>query len=164
MTPPESFRGWIQALEVFNADSGQLETRTLFPADRAQTAAPPLSRRLEQYRFSRRRQNGDCWLERERTDWARLSQVLVAYRWIEPGSEWRCHQLWDDRSALGDLLGEEFHWDGRDQLDAVLDRLVGHRRDHRDDCRQAVVGVESVHAARHSGGARKPSPQYRKLG
>ena len=64
---------------------------------------------------------------REGTDWARQLLVSVAYRLIEPGSEWRCHRLWYDRSAMGDLLGEGFAWGGKDQLYAVLDRLLAHR-------------------------------------
>jgi hypothetical protein len=53
--------------------------------------------------------------------------VSVAYRLIEPGSEWRCHRLWYERSAMGDLLGEGYIWGGKDQLYGVLDRLLEHR-------------------------------------
>ncbi|MEA2726531.1 MAG: hypothetical protein QOF70_1006, partial [Acetobacteraceae bacterium] len=34
--------------------------------------------------------------------------TLVAYRLIDPGSEWRLHRQWYERSAMGDLLGEDF--------------------------------------------------------
>jgi transposase len=140
---------WTKALEVFNLDSGQLETRSLFPADRTPplSAALPLSLCLEEYRLSHPRQYGACWLaselwrqlgldqfwadklpcSREGTDWARLLQVSTAYRLIAPGSEWRCHRQWYDRSAMGDLLGPDFHWGGKDQLYLVLDRLLEHR-------------------------------------
>jgi hypothetical protein len=64
---------------------------------------------------------------REGTDWAQLLQVSTAYRLIAPGSEWRCHRQWYDRSAMGDLLGADFHWGGKDQLYFVLDRLLEHR-------------------------------------
>ena len=57
----------------------------------------------------------------------KLLPVSVAYRLIEPGSEWRCHRLWYERSALGDLLGEGFVWGGKDQLYTVLYRLLKHR-------------------------------------
>jgi len=30
--------------------------------------------------------------------------VLVAYRLLSPGSEWRLHRHWFERSALADLL------------------------------------------------------------
>lgn len=140
---------WTKALAVFNADSGQTETRSLFPSDRTppRTDVPALSLRLDDYHLSHPRQYGACWLacdlwrqlgldqfwaeklppSREGTDWARLLQVSVAYRLIAPGSEWRCHRQWYDRSAMGDLLGEDFRWGGKDQLYFVLDRLLAHR-------------------------------------
>jgi len=139
---------WTKVLAVFNTDSGQTETRSLFPSDRTPpTAAPSLSLCLADYQLSHPRQYGACWLacdlwrqlgldqfwaeklppSREGTDWARLLQVSVAYRLIAPGSEWRCHRQWYDRSAMGDLLGDDFHWGGKDQLYFVLDRLLAHR-------------------------------------
>ena len=33
--------------------------------------------------------------------------MLVAYRLLAPGSEWRLHREWFQRSALADLLGED---------------------------------------------------------
>jgi hypothetical protein len=143
---------WTKVLAVFNTDSGQTETRSLFPSDRtppatAAPAAPALSLCLADYHLSRPRQYGACWLacdlwrqlgldqfwaeklppSREGTDWARLLQVSVAYRLIAPGSEWRCHRQRYDQSAMGDLLGPDFHWGGKDQLYFVLDRLLEHR-------------------------------------
>lgn len=140
---------WTKALDVFNADSGQTETRSLFPADRTPPPSdtPALSLHLDRYQLSHPRQYGACWLacelwrqlgldqfwadklpvSREGTDWARLLQVSTAYRLIAPGSEWRCHRQWYDRSAMGDLLGPAFHWGGKDQLYFVLDRLLKHR-------------------------------------
>jgi hypothetical protein len=35
-------------------------------------------------------------------------QTLVAYRLIDPGSEWRLHRHWFDASAMGDLLHADF--------------------------------------------------------
>ena len=66
-------------------------------------------------------------LGREATDWAQLLRVSVACRFIGPGSEWRCHRLWYDRSAMADVLGQTSVWGGEDQLYAVLDRLLAHR-------------------------------------
>jgi hypothetical protein len=140
---------WTKALAVFNTDSGQTETRSLFPADRTPSPSdtPALSLHLDRYQLSHPREYGACWLacelwrqlgldqfwaealpvSREGTDWARLLQVSTAYRLIAPGSEWRCHRQWYDRSAMGDLLGPTFHWGGKDQLYFVLDRLLQHR-------------------------------------
>jgi len=66
--------------------------------------------------------------------------VLVAYRLLAPGSEWRLHREWFQRSALADLLGEdaglaEIHklYRCHDRLlvhkQAVFDHLVGRWRD-----------------------------------
>lgn len=140
---------WTKAIEVFNADSGQSEARSLFPSDRTPppTDVPALSLRLDVYQLSHPRQYGACWLacelwrelgldefwsqklarSREGTDWARLLQVSTVYRLIAPGSEWRCHRQWYERSAMGDLLGPDFRWGGKDQLYLVLDRLLEHR-------------------------------------
>jgi len=129
---------WIKALEIFNADSGQTETRRLFPAARTPppTDTPTLSLRLADYQLSRPRPYGACWLAcelwrqlgrdpfwaeklppaRAGTDWARLLQVSVAYRLIAPGSEGRGHRQWDEQSAMGDLLGPDFQWGGKAPL------------------------------------------------
>jgi hypothetical protein len=64
----------------------------------------------------------------------------VAYRLLAPGSEWRLHREWFERSALADLLGEnagvaEIHklYVCHDRLlahkQAVFDHLVGRWRD-----------------------------------
>jgi hypothetical protein len=34
-------------------------------------------------------------------------QTLVCYRLIDPGSEWRLHRQWFERSAMADLLGDD---------------------------------------------------------
>lgn len=141
---------WTQAIRVLEEPSGQSQTRHLFAADPAAPSAPTgaaLSLCLADYQLQRPRQYGACWLacelwrqleldtfwgqrlapSREATDWAQLLTVSVAYRLIDPGSEWRCHRLWYDRSAMADVLGQTLVWGGKDQLYAVLDRLLAHR-------------------------------------
>jgi hypothetical protein len=44
---------------------------------------------------------------REDTSWYHVLMVLCAYRLIDPGSEWRLHREWYERSAMADLLGED---------------------------------------------------------
>lgn len=150
---------WTQALAVFDPDTGQTHTLSLFPEDRAVPAglsAPAVSLRVSEYSLSAPRQYGACWLgcqlwdqlgleafwsshlgaSREGTQWARLLQVLVLQRLIAPGSEWRAHRLWYDQTALKDLLGEDFGWGGKDQLYAVLDRLLPHRAELFQHLRQ----------------------------
>jgi hypothetical protein len=47
------------------------------------------------------------WLtpSRKGTRWEQVLFILVAYRLLSPGVEWRQYRLWYERSALGDLLG-----------------------------------------------------------
>ena len=84
--------------------------------------------RLSDLRLCRPRQWGACWLagqvwqelrldrfwadrlppSRKGTRWDQILQVLVAYRLIAPGSEWKLHREWFGRSAMADLLGADF--------------------------------------------------------
>ena len=141
---------WVKAIGLFDEASGQSRNLNLFADDRpvpGALAQNSVSVCLGDYQLKRPRQYGACWLacelwrelpldsfwsqrleaSREGTDWAKLLLVSVAYRLIEPGSEWRCHRLWYDRSARGDLLGQGFVWGGKDQLYGLLDRLLKHR-------------------------------------
>jgi hypothetical protein len=141
---------WAKAISVLDLQAEQAQAMCLFPDDRAvppDLTTPSVSLRMSGYRLLRPRQFGACWMacelwrelaldrfwaqhippSREGTNWAKLLSVSVAYRLIEPGSEWRCHRLWYERSAMGDLLGEGFVWGGKDQLYEVLDRLLKHR-------------------------------------
>jgi hypothetical protein len=104
---------------------------------------------LQQFRIERPRQWGACWVgltvwnllklsefwssrlppSREGTRWLNVLITLVIYRLIDPGSEWRLHRQWDEQSALGDLLGEDFGLAAKDNLYRCLDRLVNHREE-----------------------------------
>ena len=46
---------------------------------------------------------------------------------IDPGSEWRLHRQWFERSAMGDLLGEDFDLVQKDNLYRCLDKLLAHK-------------------------------------
>src|ERR1700691_4647175 len=98
-------------------------------------------------RLHRPRQWGACWLagllcrelqldglwaerlpaSRKRTRWDQVLQVLVAYRLIEPGSEWRLHREWFGRSAMADLLGSDFGVAEAHKLYACHDLLLAHK-------------------------------------
>src|SRR6516165_12160719 len=76
----------------------------------------------------RPRQWGACWLSgqlwrelqldwfwaarlpasRKGTRWEQILQVLVPYRLIALGSEWKLHREWFANSAMADLLGADF--------------------------------------------------------
>jgi hypothetical protein len=86
----------------------------------------------------------EFWAERllpsrKGTRWSEVLLILVVYRLLSPGSEWRLHREWYGRSALGDLLGmeraidEHALYDCHDLLlehkTALFDHLVGRWRD-----------------------------------
>jgi hypothetical protein len=103
--------------------------------------------RLSELRLERPRQWGACWLScvlwqqldldsfwrprlppsREGTPWLLVLQTLVAYRLIDPGSEWRLHRHWFDASAMADLLGADFALAEKNTLYRCLDKLVEHK-------------------------------------
>jgi len=103
--------------------------------------------RLSELRLVRPRQWGACWLamqlwqqlelddfwrprlraSREGTPWLKVLKTLVAYRLIDPGSEWRLHRQWFDASAMADLLDADFALAEKNTLYRCLDRLVEHK-------------------------------------
>src|SRR3954451_14607701 len=145
---------WRKAIEVFDEDAGAPRTVALFPEDRCEAVAADASvvqLRLSELRLCRPRQWGACWLagllwhdlqldrfwadrlppSRKRTRWDRVLQVLVTYRLIAPGSEWRLHREWFERSAMADLLGADFGLAEAHNLYACHDRhdlLVAHKQ------------------------------------
>ena len=68
-------------------------------------------------------------LSREGTRWLDVLKTLVAYRLIDPGSEWRLHRQWYEPSAMGDLLGADFTLAHKDTLYRCLDKLLVHKVD-----------------------------------
>jgi len=113
---------WCRTIEAFDEGGHQARQIALFPEDRA---APALNCdvvhvRLSGLRLHRPRQWGACWLachvwdqlrlddfwsprlpaSREGTRWLEVLKTLVAYRLIDPGSEWRLHRQWYERWAI----------------------------------------------------------------
>ena len=61
---------------------------------------------------------------RKGTRWHQVPLLLVTYRLLAPGSEWRLHRQWFEGSALADLLGmAEIH-----KLYRCHDRLLEHKQ------------------------------------
>jgi transposase len=103
---------------------------------------------LSGLQLRRARQWGACWLacqlwelleldafwqprlrpSRQGTRWLNVLKTLVAYRLIDPGSKWRLHRSWYGRSAMGDLLGEDFAIAQSDTLYRCLDKLLAHKQ------------------------------------
>jgi transposase len=141
---------WLRCIEAFEVPSQRQLRLALFPADRAipaHAAEVGIQVRLGDFTLERPRQWGACWVccqlweelqldrfwrerlpdSREGTSWYHVLLVLVAYRLLAPGSEWQLHREWYQRSAMGDLLGEDFAVVAKDTLYRCLDKLVAHK-------------------------------------
>jgi hypothetical protein len=66
---------------------------------------------------------------RKGTRWDQVLQVLVSYRLIAPGSEWKLHRDWFGRSAMADLLGADVRLATPHKLYACHDFLLAHKAD-----------------------------------
>ena len=141
---------WRRSIEVMEAGTVQPRTLSLFPEDRCDGLVPDGSivrLKLSQVRLRRPRQWGACWLalelwrelgldrfwaerldrSRKGTRWDQVLFVLVAYRLLAPGSEWRLHREWFERTALADLLGEDAGLAESHKLYRCHDRLLEHK-------------------------------------
>jgi transposase len=141
---------WTKVIDVFDTTSQKTTELALYPADRAvpdHAAAYGIKVALDRFELRRPRQWGACWAacqlwdrlgldafwrqrlpdSREGTCWNHVLQTLVAYRLIDPGSEWRLHRLWFQSSAMADLLDEDFGLAEKNNLYRCLDKLLKHR-------------------------------------
>ena len=144
-------RAWRKSIEVLDEQADRPRTLALFPEDGCDGVMPDSSivrLRLSQLRLCRPRQWGACWLalrlweelqlgefwgkrlprSRKGTRWEHVLLVLVAYRLLSPGSEWRLYRLWYERSALGDLLGSDSGIADIHKLYECHDRLLEHKQ------------------------------------
>jgi Transposase DDE domain len=141
---------WGKSIEVLEDGSRAARSLALFPEDRCEGLGEDASvvrLRLSELSVRRPRQWGACWLglmlwqelgldefwlermpaSRKGTRWDRVLFVLVAYRLIAPGSEWRLHREWFGRTALGDLLGGDEALADPHALYGCHDRLLAHK-------------------------------------
>jgi transposase len=56
-------------------------------------------------------------------------QILVAYRLLDPGSEWRLYRHWFEHSAMADLLEADLELADIHKLYECHERLLEHKRD-----------------------------------
>src|SRR5436309_2365002 len=142
---------WRRSIEVLEDGAAQPRTLSLFPEDRVEGVladASVVGVKLSQLQLRRPRQWGGCWLalllwqelqldqfwskrlgvSRKGTRWDQVLFVLVAYRLLAPGSEWRLHREWFQRSALADLLGEDAGLAEIHKLYRCHDRLLAHKQ------------------------------------
>jgi len=47
---------------------------------------------------------------RKGTRWDWVLQILVTYRWVDPGSEWRLYRHWFEHSAMADFIFSSPRW------------------------------------------------------
>lgn len=155
-------KAWERTIAVIDEREGKTRQMALFPADHR---PPPgevdtLQVRLGELSLERPRQWGACWLgdhlwrllhlddffgarlpvSREDTDWEKVLRIIVIYRLLSPGSEWRLHRHWFGATALGDLLGVDERAVQDDTLyrchDLLLpwkEELFGHLRQRWSD-------------------------------
>ena len=139
---------WCRSIEVLEGKSGWRQM-ALFPEGRE---VPALDCEVVQVQVHNvevhdPRQWGACWLalcvwdrleldrfwgprlpaSRQGTRWLDILKVLVCYRLIDPGSEWRLHRHWYEHSALRDLLGGE-RVVASNTLYRCLDKLAAHKQ------------------------------------
>src|SRR2546429_1982232 len=67
-------------------------------------------------------------VSRKGTRWDQVLFALVVYRLLAPGSEWRVHREWFQRSAVADLLGEDAGLAEIHKLYRCHDRLLAHKQ------------------------------------
>jgi hypothetical protein len=140
---------WWRSIEILEHGKKNPREISLFPEDRKVQSNDHdvIHVRVNQMRLQRPRQWGACWMvmllwdqlqldrywaeklppSREGTRWLNILKILVCYRLIEPGSEWRLHRDWYGKSAIGDLLGEDGEVVPYQNLYRCLDKLVVHK-------------------------------------
>jgi len=140
---------WQKSIAVFAEGEPAPQQVALFPEDRvgAATEVPQIQLKLSALTLHRPRQWGACWLalelwrelrldefwqdklapSREGTRWDLVLTTLAIYRWLDPGSEWRLHREWFERSALGDLLERDCALVADDTLYRCHDLLLAHK-------------------------------------
>ncbi len=140
---------WTDAIEVFDEGDQTTKQVALFPEyQRVPELDCDIIRiRMSEMKLCRPRQWGACWLachlwdqleldafwqsrlppSREGTNWLNVLKTQVSYQLIDPGSEWRLHRQWFDRSAMGDLLGDDARLAQDDTLYRCLDKLLPHK-------------------------------------
>ena len=140
---------WRKTLEVFDEAQRRYTSLSLFPEDRElpADAIDSVQVKLKEMQLRRPRAFGNCWLGcelwrqlgldrfwqarlprgRESVAWPQVLELLVVNRLIDPGSEFRLHRQWFERSAMDELLGLDCAVAGKDRLYRCLDRVLEHK-------------------------------------
>lgn len=144
-------QAWCRVIEAFDEKSEEFQELALFSAEKELPEYAKdygIQLRLEQMELCRPRQYGACWLacylyeqlgldgfwqerlteSRGGKSWRHILQTLVCYRLIDPGSEWRLHRQWYERSAMGDLLDEDQGVVEKNALYRCMDKVLEHKQ------------------------------------
>jgi transposase len=142
--------GWVRTIEALDGSEGPGRQMALFADDREPLptlGCETVRVALSAISLRRPRQWGACWLalhlwglldldtfwaarlptSRKGTRWLNVLKALTVYRLLDPGSEFRFHREWYARTALSDLLGEDFGLAQKDKPYRCLDLLPPHR-------------------------------------
>src|SRR5881394_548519 len=141
---------WRKTIEIFEDGQARPRTVALFPEERIGAVADPdiVRLRLSQLSLHRPRQWGACWLagqlweqlgldrfwaerlapSRKGTRWDWVLRILVTYRLLDPGSEWRLYRHWFEHSAMADLLGADLEVADIHKLYECHERLLEHKQ------------------------------------
>lgn len=140
---------WRKTLSVFDETRAENSEVSLFPDDRPLPPGALNAVRVivSEMQLKRPRCFGNCWLgcelwsqlnldafwserlkkERGEVPWEKVLQLLTVNRLIDPGSEFRLHRQWFDRSAMDQLLDVDFACASKDRLYRCLDRVLPHK-------------------------------------
>ena len=140
---------WRKSIEVFEDGRSAPRTVALFAEDQRAPVDDEqvIQVRLKDLTVRNARQWGACWLacelyeqlkldqfwaerlppSRKGTRWDLILETLCVYRLMDPGSEWRLHRHWFDRSAMADLLGSDFRLAESHRLYDCHDLLLKHK-------------------------------------
>ena len=140
---------WRKSIEVFEDGRSAPRTVALFAEDQRAPVDDEqvIQVRLKDLAVRNARQWGACWLacelyeqlkldqfwaerlppSRKGTRWDLILETLCVYRLIDPGSEWRLHRHWFERSAKADLLGSDFRLAESHRLYDCHDLLLKHK-------------------------------------
>lgn len=142
---------WQKSLSVFDEEKEDTRQIKLFSDDSRNSCIHEINAvkvKLHEMELRRPRSFGGCWLGcvlwdqlkltefwnnalpkgREVVRWSKVLELLVVNRLIEPGSEWSVHRDWFDRSAMDELLGEDYVLAEKNRLYRCLDHLIDHKK------------------------------------
>lgn len=141
---------WRKTIEIFEEGKTRPRTIALYPEEQIGPVRDEeiVRIRIKELSLHRPRQWGACWLavqlweqlgldrfwaehlppSRKGTRWDWVLQILVVYRLLDPGSEWRLYRHWFEHSAMADLLGADEELAEIHKLYECHEHLLKHKR------------------------------------